>query len=198
MLEETAIDSRSTGDPARFQPFDLLEQRLKVLPPAPANTGRVVLLVSRRDGGRRETPERVRLTPDSGMPGDAWGRRPPLNPEGQLTVMQANVAEMFGNGQPLCLSGDNLVLDLDLSSENLPVGTRLRAGGVTLEVTPKPHNGCAKFRARYGDDALRLASQPELRHLNLRGIYMRVVEGGEIAVGDAVEVLSRSASTAGE
>jgi len=42
------------------------------------------------------------------------------------------------------------------------------------------------------EDALRLVSKPELRHRNLRGIYMRVVEGGEVAAGDAVEMLSRS------
>jgi MOSC domain-containing protein YiiM len=31
----------------------------------------------------------------------------------------------------------------------------------------------------------------ELRHRNFRGIYMTVVEDGEAAVGDAVEVVSR-------
>ena len=31
----------------------------------------------------------------------------------------------------------------------------------------------------------------ELRHRNLRGIYMRVLEGGRIAPGASVEVLSR-------
>lgn len=74
---------------------------------------------------------------------------------------------------------------------NLPPGSRLRVGGATLEVTPKPHNGCRKFRARFGDDALRFVSLPELRPRNLRGIYMRVVDGGEVAPGDAVDVISR-------
>jgi len=36
-----------------------------------------------------------------------------------------------------------------------------------------------------------LVSAPELRHLNLRGVYLRVAEAGEIAVGDSIHVLSR-------
>ena len=73
----------------------------------------------------------------------------------------------------------------------------MRIGRSTLDVTAKPHNGCRTFAARFGQDALRLASKPELRHRNLRGIYIiRIVEAGEVAVGDAVEVLSRP--TAGD
>lgn len=105
--------------------------------------------------------------------------------------MQIDVAELIANGQPLTLFGDNLFLELDLSAANLPAGSRLRAGTVTLEVTPEPHNGCRKFRARFGDAALRFVSKKDLRQLNLRGVYMRVVEDGEIAADDPVQVLSR-------
>jgi MOSC domain-containing protein YiiM len=38
---------------------------------------------------------------------------------------------------------------------------------------------------------VRFISRQDLRHLNLRGVYMRVVEDGEIAVDDPVQVLSR-------
>jgi MOSC domain-containing protein YiiM len=60
-------------------------------------------------------------------------------------------------------------------------------------VTPKAHTGCRKFKARFGDDALRFVSEPARRHLNLRGIYLRVVADGEVGVGDAVEVIARAA-----
>ncbi len=131
------------------------------------------------------------MTPESGVPGDAWGRqaRPAL--EAQLAVMHIDIAELIANGQPLTLFGDNLFLELDLSTANLPSGSRLRAGTATLEVTPEPHDGCRKFRERFGDAALRFVSREDLRHLNLRGVYMRVVEVGEIAVGDPVQLLSR-------
>lgn len=187
-----AIDSESVGAPASFQPLAVLEHALAAAPPAPRDAGRVVLLVSRGKGGIRETPAQVAMTPQSGMPGDAWGREPKRDPDAQLTVMQASVARLIAGGQPLTLFGDNLVLDLDLSDANLPAGSRLRAGGVLLEVTALPHNGCRKFRARFGDGALRFASKPELRRLNLRGVYMRVVEAGAVSVGDPVEVVSRA------
>jgi MOSC domain-containing protein YiiM len=118
------------------------------------------------------------------------------DPDAQLAVMQRDVAELIANGQPLTLFGDNLFLDLDLSAENLPAGSRVRAGTALLAVTPKPHDGCRKFRARFGNDALRFVSKGELRHRNLRGIYMRVVEAGELGVGDAVELVAPGRATA--
>jgi MOSC domain-containing protein YiiM len=108
--------------------------------------------------------------------------------------MEADVAKLIANGQPLTLFGDNLFLELDLSSDNLPPGSRLRAGSAVLEVTPKPHNGCRKFRERFGDDALHFVSRADLRPRNLRGIYLRVVEEGAAAPGDLVEVTSRGSS----
>jgi len=187
------IDSNSVGDPARHHRLEHLERALAALPSTPQNVGRVALIVRRCEGGRREMPDRTRLESDVGVPGDAWGRRQDPNPEGQITVMQRDVAELIANGQPLTLFGDNFFLELDLSRDNLPAGTRLRLGTATVVVTPKPHNGCHKFRARFGSDALRFVSHPELRHRNLRGIYMRVVEGGEVALGDPVEVVARLA-----
>jgi MOSC domain-containing protein YiiM len=191
MAEQATIDSKTTGDPVRFLPLDKLERQLSTLAPAPREAGSVALLVTRLEGGRRQVLERVDLTPESGFPGDTWGRREPVLAEAQLAVMQAGVADLIANGQPRLLFGDNLFLDLDLSSKNLPIGSRLRAGTVTLEVTPKPHNGCVKFRGRFGDAALRFVCKPELRHLNLRGIYMRVLEGGTIATGDRIDVIGR-------
>ena len=188
------IDSQSDGDLAAFLALDVLEARLAAAPPAPRDIGRVRLLVTRHRGGVRETVDRVTMSPDSGMPGDSWGRQRRPSPDAQLAVMQFNVAELIANGQPLTLFGDQLFLDLDLSEANMPAGTVLRAGTATLEVTPMPHNGCRKFRARFGDGALRLVTSRELRHLNLRGIYLRVIEAGEIGVGDQVHVLRRGRS----
>jgi len=185
------IDSQSDGDLAAFLTLDVLEARFAASPGAPADIGRVRLLVTRHQGGVRQTLERVAMSPESGMPGDSWGRQRKPSPEAQLTAMQFDVADLIANGQPLTLFGDQLFLDLDLSNANLPAGSVLRAGTVTLEVTPLPHNGCRKFRARFGDAALRFVSEPERRPLNLRGIYLRVIEAGDIAVDDEIHVLKR-------
>jgi MOSC domain-containing protein YiiM len=188
---ERVIDSQSDGDLAAFLALDVLRTRLASAPAAPTDIGRVRMIVTRHHGGRRERLDRATMTPESGMPGDSWGRQRRPSPEAQLAVMQFNVAELIANGQPLELFGDQLFLDLDLSESNLPAGTALRVGTATLEVTPMPHNGCRKFRARFGDGALRFVSAPELRHLNLRGVYLRVAEAGDIAVGDPIHVLRR-------
>ena len=132
------------------------------------------------------------MTPESGVPSDAWGRqaRPAL--EAQLVVMHIDIAELVANGQPLTLFGDNFFLEVDLSAVNLPSGSWLRGGTATLEVTLELPNGCSKFRELFGGAALRLVSRGDLRHLNLRGVYMRVVDNWEIAAGDPVQLLSRA------
>jgi hypothetical protein len=186
------IDSDSVGEEARFLALEDLERRLEALRAAPTEKGAIALIVRSGPGGAREAPDHVVVTPEGGVPGHAWGRAPEPNPDAQLAVMQVGVASLIANGQPLPLFGDNLFLDLDLSTANLPPGSRVRAGAAILEVTPAPHNGCRKFRSRFGDAALRFVSRRDLRPRNLRGIYMRVVEAGEIAPGDPVEVLSRA------
>jgi hypothetical protein len=183
------------GDPARHLPLDALERGLAALDP-PRDRGSLELIVARREGGVRDTPERVRLSVAGGVPGDAWQRDMPDRAEAQIAIMRADVARLLANGQPLSLPGDNLLVEIDLSEENLPAGSRLRVGRAVLEVTPEPHTGCRQFRQRFGGDALRLTADRRHRPLRLRGIYGRVVEPGEVAVGDAVEVLSRASREA--
>ena len=158
---------------------------------ATAAAGRVAMIVRCPVKNSRELLRCARLTPEEGLPGDKWGANPSRDPEAQLTVMQRDVAELVANGQSLALFGDNLFVDLDLSVANLPIGSRLRVGAAVVEVTPMPHDGCSKFKARFGADALRFVNTKETRHLNLRGIYWRVIEAGDVAVGDAVNVLTR-------
>ncbi len=191
MTEITTRLDTAQGQPAQHVPLAELEARLSALPPAPKDTGRLALIVRRPAKDAREVLDHVRLSPEAGLPGDNWSSKPAPDPTAQLTVMQVGVAELIANGQPLALFGDNLFVDLDLSVTNLPVGSRLRVGGAVVEVTPMPHDGCSKFNARFGHDALRLVNAKPTRHLNLRGIYWRVIEPGEIEVGSTVEVLSR-------
>ena len=179
------------GDASRHRPLIELAAGLRTLAQLPPDEGRVVLLVSRRADGGRETPERARITPEEGMPGDAWSRRPSPNPDGQLAVMRSEVAALIANGRPWTLFGDNLFVDFDLSAANLPAGAQLRVGEALVAVTPKPHDGCRKFTARFGNDALRFVSAKTTRDQNLRGIYWKVIEAGEVRVGDAIRVVSR-------
>ncbi len=180
------------GDEARHRPLAELEAGLAALSTAFADTGRVALVVRRHPDGERETPARVLLTVEEGVPGDGWSRRPPRDPEAQLAVMRREVAELIANGQPLTVFGDNLIVDLDLADANLPIGSRVRVCGADVVVTPKPHNGCVKFQGRFGRDALRFVQAKPTRDQNLRGIYWKVVEAGEVGVGDPIAVLTRA------
>jgi MOSC domain-containing protein YiiM len=98
---------------------------------------------------------------------------------------------LFAQGQELSIFGDNLLVELDLSTANLPEGSRVRLGSALLEVTPLAHTGCVKFKQRAGDDALRLTAVPHLKAQRLRGLFMKVVEEGEVATGDEIQVLTR-------
>jgi MOSC domain-containing protein YiiM len=179
------------GEPARHRPLAELEAGLRALPAAPRDQGRLLLIVRRRADGVRETPARVVLSREEGVPGDGWRRRPPCDLHSQLTVMRHAVADLIANGQPLTVFGDNLFVDLDISAGNLPFGSRLHLGEALVEMTAEPHDGCSKFRERFGSDALRFVQASSTRHLNLRGVHWRVVEPGAVGAGDPVRLLSR-------
>ena len=170
-------------------PREVIEARLAALPPAPAARGVLRSIVSRLPDGVRATPERTRLTPSEGVPGDAWGRATDRHSDAQITVMRHGVADVLADGRPTTLFGDNLLVELDLAADNMPVGRRWRVGEALLEVSPKPHNGCQKFRERFGPDALQAVQDRRTRHLNRRGVYWRVVEAGDVWVGAAIEAV---------
>jgi MOSC domain-containing protein YiiM len=192
----TIIDSSSVGDSSRFRSLDDLRQGLEAFPRERQDMGRVFFLMRRGENGRRESLKEALLEPAMGVPGDAWGRDAHRRQDMQIAVMQRNVVELIANGQPLALFGDCLMLELDLSTDNLPAGSQLWVGDALLEVTAMPHNGCQKFRSRFGQDALRFVSMRELRHRNLRGIYMRVLKAGIVKVGQPVNVIARPSTAA--
>ena len=71
----------------------------------------------------------MRLTPEGGVPGDAWARDCPAKVESQITVMQLGVAKLIAGEQPLTLfGGDALRLTADRRLRDL----RLR--GIHLKV----------------------------------------------------------------
>lgn len=194
MSEVLTRIAEARGDSTRHLSTAELEAAFRALPPAPKEAGRLTHIVRRPTKEAREVLQHARLSLADGLPGDGWSQKPAPDPAAQLTVMQIGVAEMLANGQSLALFGDNLFVDLDLAVENLPIGSRLRVGGAVVEVTPLPHDGCHKFNARFGTDALRFVNAKPTRHRNLRGIYWRILEAGDIEIGSAVRVISRAAA----
>lgn len=180
------------GDAARHLSPTALEAQLDALPSAPTDRGTVDLLVARTADFGRLVRDRVRLTAEGGMPGDRFAGQTKYGREAQLATTRTDFARVIANGQPLELHGDNLYLSLDLSETNLPAGSRVRIGEALLEVTPKAHNGCKKWVQRFGLAPMRLNMAAHFRSRHLRGIYLRVIEDGECAVGDPVVVVSRA------
>jgi MOSC domain-containing protein YiiM len=161
---------------------------------SPADRGTLVLIVRRPVPGERDLPTTAELRVEDGLVGDSWLERGSRHtedgspePDRQITIANARALELFTDDRARWpLAGDQLYVDLDLSDENLPPGTRLQVGSAVLEVTAAPHTGCAKFADRFGMDVARFVNSPDGLRLRLRGINARVVVPGTIHVGDEV------------
>jgi MOSC domain-containing protein YiiM len=163
---------------------------------APREQGTVELIVRRPAIDEREVVDEAELDLEEGLVGDNWrargrsGGRRPANTEAQITVMSSRaIALAAGDREQWALAGDQLYVDLDLSGDNLPPGTRLEIGSAVIEVTAEPHTGCKKFAARFGLEMLDVFNSPEGRALNLRGINTRVVQSGMVRAGDTTRKL---------
>lgn len=165
---------------------------------SPKNNGVLDLLVRRPKVNAREVVERAELDIVHGLVGDNWLTRGSSrtdnglgHPEMQLNVMNSRIAELVAGGRErMHLAGDQLVIDLDLSDDNLPPGTRLAIGSAVIEVTAIPHMGCKKFVERFGLDAMKFVNSELGRKHRLRGINAKVVVAGTITTGDLVAKLS--------
>lgn len=175
-----------------------LDARLPGIRLSPSTDGPVELIVRRPEASARELLDEGELDPVEGLVGDCWRARGSrstadgsAHPGRQLTLMNARAAAaVAGDRDRWPLAGDQFYVDLDLRVGHLPPGSRLTIGSALIEVTEEPHNGCAKFRERFGADAARWVSSPEGRELRLRGMNTRVVGPGRVRVGDRVGIVS--------
>ena len=174
-----------------------LEAGLEQIRNSPKNQSVLDMIVSRPEEDAREVMELADLDVVVGLVGDTWQDRPSArsgdgkaHPDMQITLMNSRVADLVAQSKDRWpLSGDQLFADLDLSKTNVPPGTRISVGKAVLEATDQPHTGCKKFASRFGVDALKFISSPATEVLQLRGINLKVVEGGEIKPGDIVKKL---------
>ncbi|MBM6403557.1 hypothetical protein JQN72_04775 [Phycicoccus sp. CSK15P-2] len=178
-----------------------LEAFLPEVLDAPKDAGTLDLVVRRPAENEREVLAEGELDVEAGLVGDRWCERAgdvaadSSYLDMQLNVMSARmVAFLAGDPERRALAGDQLYLDLDLSHENLPAGSRLVIGdpderGAVIEVTEEPHTGCSKFVERFGAEAMRFVNGRTGRPLRLRGLNARVVVPGRVRPGDPVTVV---------
>ncbi|MEV6690691.1 MOSC domain-containing protein [Micromonospora sp. NPDC051196] len=192
----------------RHRSMDEIMEGLHLVRQSPQGIGTLALAVRRPAVDVREVLSLAELDTDAGLLGDSWSQRPSSrtpdrspHPDMQLNVINSRFVELIAgpDRDAWALAGDQLYVDLDLSVDALPAGSRLAIGDqAVIEVTDQPHNGCAKFAARFGRDAHKMVWTEEGQRLRLRGLNARVLVGATIGVGDTVRqlcaVAGRSAS----
>ena len=139
----------------------------------------VAVCSSEKKGTQKKNVGSGLLVEESGLEGDAHagsGHR-------QVSLLSHEKFEEFARRCPVPLEygafGENLLVD-GLDPADLPVGARLKAGDVLLEVTQigkECHSGCA-IREAAGDCIM-----PRL------GVFARVLRGGSVRVGDEISAV---------
>ena len=174
-----------------------LESALDHIRNSPKNDGLVQLIVRRPRVDEREVLEEAELDPVNGLIGDNWKVRGSSktadggpHPDMQINIINARVADLVATEKERwSLAGDQLYIDMDLSKENLPAGSRIAIDSAVLEVSPLPHTGCHKFIARFGLDAMKFVNSPVGKELCLRGINAKVVQAGVVRLGSTAKKL---------
>ena len=149
---------------------------------SPAPDGRVVSVNVSADKGVQKHPvAAVRLVEEHGIEGDAhagpWHRQVSL-------LADESIAKMRALGADVCPGafGENLTTT-GIRVCELPVGARLHIAGTLLQVTQIGkvcHDRCAIFN-QVGDCVM-----PR------EGIFVRVLEGGEVRPGDEIRLVKES------
>jgi hypothetical protein len=162
---------------------------------APKDEGRLEMIVRRPQVDERQMLDEAELDSNEGLVGDSWKIRRSsrtddgsAHPDMQLNIMNSRVAALVAQDKSRWqLAGDQLYIDMDITFENLPPGTRLAIGTAIIEVTAEPHTGCNKFSSRFGQDAIRFVNSPERKNLRLRGLNAKIIQNGTIHVGDTIK-----------
>lgn len=169
-----------------------LEESIGHILMSPKDAGLLKLIVARPKTDLRKVLHTATLTRELGLQGDNWKargfRKSPdgsAHPDMQLNIMNSRaIAAIAGTEEQWPLAGDQLYVEMDLSKENLPAGTRLLLGSAEIEVTAEPHLGCKKFSDRFGRAAT-LFVNSDLGKVNcFRGICAKVIKEGQIRIGD--------------
>ena len=172
-----------------------LEEGMEFIRQSPRDEGVLKMIVRRPNVDERELVEECELDLEQGLAGDSWKDRSSshtsdgsANINAQLTIMNSRVIALLAQDEARWpLAGDQLYVDMDLSDDNIPPGTRLALGSAVIEVSAQPHSGCKKFSARFGVDAIKFVNSPEGKQLHLRGINTKVIQAGTIRVGDVLK-----------
>ena len=119
--------------PVRHLTTRELEAGLAEVRRSPRDEGVLELLVARPREGERQVLEEGELSLPDGLVGDSWRSRISArtsdgspHPDTQLNLMNTRMVALLAQTKSRWpLAGDQLFVDLDLSADNVPPGTRL-------------------------------------------------------------------------
>lgn len=179
-------------------PITELELGIDEIKESPKDNGLIEMIVRRPETETREIINSCEISLVNGLEGDNWKARgsssTPDNsadPEAQITLMNSRVIQLLsGDKENWQWAGDQFFVDMDLGIENLPPHSRIQIGSVILEISATPHTGCKKFSGRFGVEALAFISTPLGKSLRMRGVNAKVIQAGQIKVGDVIRKVS--------
>jgi MOSC domain-containing protein YiiM len=146
----------------------------------------VIVSINVSRGGVPKLPVPEALVSSSGIDGDGQrDRRHHGGPDRALCLYSMERIEALhreGHSIAPGTTGENLTIR-GLDWDTIAPGVQLRAGGVTMEVTAYA-SPCASIRPSFaGEDSGRISQK---LHPGWSRVYARVVEPGELRVGDTV------------
>lgn len=165
---------------------------------APRDAGVVRLLCARPKPNARIFPDALTMTRAAGVLGDFEMSRPWLElPDGgpdpriQVSILPWRILDLVWRERDhVAHPGDNIVVDMNLTEENLPAGTLLAAGTAVLRISDVPNDGCVKWKVRQGKAAYDWVSAPAHAPLRLRGLFCSIEQDGVVGLGDTVRRIS--------
>lgn len=177
--------------------FDALTAGWTQLEPSPKEGGTVEMIIRRPGIDLREELQAAQFNTSEGLQGDNWLTRGSsstadgsADPQAQITLMNSRVIQLItADKSRWAEAGDQLFVDFDLSMDNLPPGSQIQLGEVIMEISQKPHTGCAKFARRFGAPARKWVMTDAGKHARLRGVNARVIQGGTIRAHDKITKL---------
>lgn len=171
-----------------------LEEAIPHILAAPKDAGVIETLCIRPDFGQRHFVDRVEMTQAGGIPGERWTKHPWMrledgspDPRIQVCILQKRVLDLvWRDREETVYPGDTIIVDMDLSLQNLPTGTLLQAGSARLRVSDVFNTACVKWKTRYGQAALDWVVEPDHVPLRLRGILCEIIQDGVVSMKDTL------------